>query len=61
MDYKKMYEEQKEENEKLKAKVVKWEKLKQAIKESYDDDEEFDIWEFLGDKLGVDTNGDENY
>jgi len=58
MDYKKMYEEQKEEYDKLKAKVVKWEKLKQAIKESEDDDE-FNIWDFLGDELDVDTNGDE--
>ncbi len=53
-----MYEEQKEENDKLKAEVVKWEKLKQAIKESKDDDE-FNIWDFLGDELDVDTNGDE--
>ena len=36
--------------------AVKWEKLKQAVK---DNDNDFDIWDFLGDELGLDTNGQE--
>ena len=49
-----------EENE---VKVQKWDKLIKAIEDSYDEDGDrdvdFDIWEFLGEKLGVEPNGRE--
>ena len=47
-----------EENE---VKVEKWDKLIKAIQDSYDEDGErdvdFDIWDFLGDELGVEPSG----
>ena len=35
---------------------MKWDKLKQAIKDSKDNPD-FDIWDFLADELGLDPNG----
>lgn len=52
-----------EEILKKSTKAEKWEKLKAAIKESYAEDEDdcgdFDIWEFLGDELGLEPSGEE--
>jgi hypothetical protein len=36
--------------------ALKWNKLKQAVK---DNKKDFDIWDFLGDELDLDTNGNE--
>lgn len=36
--------------------ALKWDKLKQAVK---DNKKDFDIWDFLDDELGLDTNGKE--
>ena len=38
--------------------ALKWDKLKQAVKDN-DNNDDFDIWDFLGDELGLDTNGQE--
>ena len=50
--------------EENKVKVEKWDKLIKAIQDSYDEDGDrdvdFDIWEFLEDKLGVGTDGEES-
>ncbi len=45
------------------TKAEKWEKLKAAIKEGYAEDEDdcgdFNIWDFLGDELGLEPSGEE--
>ena len=46
-------------DEENKQKAMKWDKLKQAIKDSVDDPD-FDIWDFLGDELGLECNGKED-
>ncbi len=41
------------------VKVIKWDALIKAIKDTSENPDDFDIWEFLGDELGVSTEGDE--
>jgi len=38
--------------------ALKWEKLKLTVKDNENNDD-FNIWDFLGDELGLDTNGEE--
>ena len=38
--------------------ALKWDKLKQAVKDN-ENNKDFDIWDFLGDELGLETNGKE--
>jgi hypothetical protein len=47
---------------KVNKKAEKWERLVQWIKDTHDSDEDRDdsIWDFLGDELGVETNGNES-